>query len=532
MLDQALNAGAPGHTTENFMTTILDCQSLERRRLLRKALGATASLTVGPLLTACSDPTPDPNPTPPTLTGSTPAANATGVSRTAVIEIEFSEPVTVADGALTLSGPRGSVAAAVVVNGMRATFTPTRRLGFGERYTVALGSGVSDRAGNALAATSLSFTTQPRNTAIALGGIVMDSYVRRRWSNPASSPWNPMPQLVDNGFEWLRVAVTTQSLPELRGTAAWHTLPWRNQYWSSLEVSGALLREGADLGMRLHAVLFLSHQAAHWGLQTLPPAWVGLSPDDLAQRVEAHGREVALYYQSLGLDIEVFELGNEIDAGVLGLLLWDTVPVPPGIDALNDPVWMRENLWARAAPLLQAAARGVKSVYPAARIMLHVSGFGYSRDDLAASAFFESMQALGVPFDLAGLSFPYMMYEQGLPQPFFNAPSFNAALDRIAALGRPIQIVEFGYNAKPQGTVAVPSPAYPYTPQGQADFIRDFALAVRGRVQSLIAFYPDWHDGQDPAAPELEGLGLFSAPGVPRPALEVFNAIAEGRLLA
>ena len=502
-----------------------------RRRLLRVALSATAGLATGPLLIACGDPYVEVDPDPPRVSGGSPAAGASGVPRTAVIELEFSEPITVADGAIVLSGARGVVTTTVVVSGNRVTLTPSRPLGFGQTYNVSLGSGVRDRQGNVMAATSRSFTTQPRNPAIALGGIVMDSYVRRRWSNPASQPWNPLPQLVDKGFEWLRVAVTTQSLPELRSTTDWHTLPWRNEYWSSLEVSGALLREGADLGMRLHAVLFLSHEAAHWGLQTLPPAWLGLSPADLAQRVEQHGRDVALHYQSLGLNIEVFELGNEIDAGVLGLLLWDTVPVPPGIDALNDPVWMRENLWARAAPLLQAAARGVKSVYPAAKIMLHVSGFGYSRDERAASAFFESMQALGVPFDLAGLSFPYMMFEQGLPQPFFNAPAFTAALDRIAALGRPIQIVEFGYNAKPEGTVVVPAPAYPYTPQGQADFIRDFAQAVLGRVQSLIAFYPDWHDGQDAAAPALEGLGLFSAPGVPRPALEVFNAIAEGRLL-
>jgi hypothetical protein len=46
-----------------------------------------------------------------------------------------------------------------------------------------------------------------------------------------------------------------------------------------------------------------------------------------------------------------------------------------------------------------------------------------------------------------------------------------------------------------------------------------------------VSARPDWHDGQDPAAPELEALRLFSAPGVPRPALSVFEDIAEGRLL-
>jgi arabinogalactan endo-1,4-beta-galactosidase len=466
--------------------------------------------------------------------GASPANGAASAARNTVVELRFSKPVAVPAGAITLVGPRGLVSASVVPNSTPVAtavrIKPDSPLGFGETYTVKARRTVSDTVGNFLAANSSSFTVKQRNPALALGGIVMDNYVRRRWTPESNNPWNALPSLVDNGMGWLRAAVTTHTWPELRSNAQWHTLHWRNEYWSCREVTGALMREAADLGMRLHAVLFLSDDAAHWGKQRLPPAWAGLSTAALAVKVEQHGREVASYYQSLGLNIEVFEIGNEIDAGAFGLLLWDTVPVPAGIDALNDPAWMRQNLWTRVAPLLQAAMRGVKSVYPAAKVMLHIAGFGYSRNSLAASAFFESMEALGVPFDLAGLSFPYMMFDQGLPQPFFKAAEFLAALDRISLLGRPIQLVEVGYNAKPQGTRVV-NPPYPYTPQGQADFFRDLAHAVLGRVQSLFAFYPDWHDGMDANAPELEGLGLFSAPGVPRPALGVFNAIAERQLL-
>ena len=512
-----------------------------RRRLLHAALGLAGAGTL-PLLAACGgdsgggDSAPPESPIDqdaPTLTRSTPALGATGVSRSEPMALHFSEVVQVPDGAIGLSGPRGRVAAALSLQhsdgATVATLSPARPLGFGEAYTLSVSSAVRDATGNALAATQLGFTTLPRSTALQLGGIVVDGYVRRRWSSDPAA-FNALPVLVDHGLEWLRVGVTTISRPELRSTTHWASLGWQDGYWSCLEMAGALMREAADLGMRLNAVLYLSDTAAHWGKQSRPPEWQGLDDAALAAAVQAHGRATALYFQSLGLDIEVFEIGNEIDAGAFGWLLWDTVPVPAGIDPLNDPAWMRANLWSRVAPLLQAAIRGVRSVYPASQICLHVAGFGYSRDELAASAFFDSMAALGVPFDIAGLSFPYMMFDQGLPQPFFRAPGFVGALDRIAAHGRPIHIVEMGYNAKPEGT-AIAHPAYPYTPQGQADFIRDLALAIRGRVQRLIAFYPDWYDGFAPDSPELEGLGMFSAPGVPRPALAVFNAIAEGRLL-
>ena len=260
-----------------------------------------------------------------------------------------------------------------------------------------------------------------------------------------------------------------------------------------------------------------------------PPEWAGLSEADVAVRVEQHVTNVASYYKSLGLSIEVFEIGNEIDFGVCGIELGTTVPVPPGIDPVNDPTWMRDNVWVLGAPILKAAIRGVQSVYPAAKILLHVSGFGYSNGNIAASGFFQSMLDLSVPFDIAGLSFPYQFGGPVVTQPYFANADFLATLDQIAALGRPLQIV--AYPADPAGTTTTPAAAYPFTPDGQAAFIRDFAVAVRNRVQALHYFYPDWYEGFDASAPNLEGGGLFSAAATPRPGLEIFNAISERRLL-
>lgn len=467
----------------------------------------------------------------PILLALSPEPDEANVSRDKIVELHFSEPVSASSASVTLVGPREPVTASVNVAGSTVSLTPARRLAFGARYNLSVSTAVRDSAGNPFAGISSSFTTLPRNPAMALGGMVMDTYVRRRWADPLSQPWNVLPHLVDNGFEWLRVAVTTQKHAQLRATSAWHTIPWQPGFWSSLEVSGALLREGADLGMRLQAILFLSHEAAHAGRQARPPEWAGLSEADVALRIEQHAAEVAAYYHSLGLQIEVFEIGNEIDFGVCGIRLGDTVTVPPGVDPVNDPVWMRDHVWSLGAPLLEAAIRGVRSVYPAAKIMLHVAGFGYSNNNIAATGFFQSMVDLNVPFDLAGLSYPYMHGGPEVPQPYFAQPVFLSALESIATHGRPMQIVEFAYPANASGITHTPASAYPYTPAGQADFIRDFATAVRGRVQSLMYFYPDWYEGFDPAAPALQGGGLFSAAGIARPGLEVFNAIAERRLL-
>ncbi len=101
-----------------------------------------------------------PDTTPPTVTGSAPAANATGISTSTNVAATFSEPVTgVSAGTFTLAGPSGPVAAVVALNGNTATLTPTSPLQPGALYTANLLAGIADTAGNPLAPLSWSFTT-------------------------------------------------------------------------------------------------------------------------------------------------------------------------------------------------------------------------------------------------------------------------------------------------------------------------------------------------------------------------------------
>jgi hypothetical protein len=72
----------------------------------------------------------------------------------------FSEPVTAATIAMTLTGPAGAVAGSVAYNATSrtATLTPSAALAAATAYTAAV-SGAADAAGNVMAPMSWSFTT-------------------------------------------------------------------------------------------------------------------------------------------------------------------------------------------------------------------------------------------------------------------------------------------------------------------------------------------------------------------------------------
>jgi hypothetical protein len=106
--------------------------------------------------------------TPPTVTSTTPAGNATGVATTATVNATFSEaldPTTVTATTFKLANGATAVTATVAYNGSTntATLTPSAALAASTTYTATLtggSSGIKDVAGNALAANfTWSFTT-------------------------------------------------------------------------------------------------------------------------------------------------------------------------------------------------------------------------------------------------------------------------------------------------------------------------------------------------------------------------------------
>ncbi|NVN89678.1 MAG: Ig-like domain-containing protein [Desulfuromonadales bacterium] len=108
-----------------------------------------------------------PDATAPTITGRTPASNASGVTVSTAITITLSEPVSDASAlsAITLTGPGGSTAGQVTRGPLSVTFTPSSPLATGTVYTVSV-AGLKDLSGNTMAGpVSWTFATAPQPTS-------------------------------------------------------------------------------------------------------------------------------------------------------------------------------------------------------------------------------------------------------------------------------------------------------------------------------------------------------------------------------
>ncbi len=99
--------------------------------------------------------------TAPTVGSRGPAAGTTIAPVSSVITAGFSEAVQPTTVVLGVSGPSGPIAGAVSYDAASttSTFTPAAPLAYGTTYTVAV-SGAKDAAGNTMAPTSWSFTTE------------------------------------------------------------------------------------------------------------------------------------------------------------------------------------------------------------------------------------------------------------------------------------------------------------------------------------------------------------------------------------
>jgi len=98
--------------------------------------------------------------TPPTVTGTSPAAGATGVPTTTTVSATFSEAVQAGTPAIAVTTGAGAVAGATAYDAATrtVTFTPASALAASTAYTATV-SGARDTAGNTMTAFPWSFTT-------------------------------------------------------------------------------------------------------------------------------------------------------------------------------------------------------------------------------------------------------------------------------------------------------------------------------------------------------------------------------------
>ncbi len=279
---------------------------------------------------------------------------------------------------------------------------------------------------------------------------------------------------------------------------------------SKLDYVTELAKRAAQIGLKPYLILFLSDDWADVNKQPAPAEWADLTLEGRAQAIHQYANETAEHFIQQGIQMDFYEIGNEIDYGIAGVFA--------NTKHSRDPNNLRQSIWSDEAFLIKAAIEGVRNADPEAKILLHIAT-SWSPD--FASAFFQAMTDFGVDYDYAGLSY--------YPSAFgpLTAIQFCVTLDRLSTeIGKPIIIAETAYPAEPPKGGLFHDwrrsiYGYPLTPEGQAWWLMDFLEAMRGRgdVLGVYIFSPDfWFSG------ELWGpFALFDSDGRARPGVASLN---------
>jgi arabinogalactan endo-1,4-beta-galactosidase len=264
------------------------------------------------------------------------------------------------------------------------------------------------------------------------------------------------------------------------------------------------------------AFLLDIHYSDRWAdpsHQDTPRAWRDLDFDALERKVNEYTGSVLKDLADNGVAPEMVQVGNEIASG----MLW-----PQGrIGGSKSPA-EEQAQWARLARLINAGSRAVRDAStPQRRIRVVVHIHGGGRAGLP-KWFLGKLHANPVDYDILALSF-YPAWEDSL-----DALKQNMR-DVVTDWGKDVLIAETSYAWKEMGGIKNRAlMTWPMTPDGQAQFVRDLATAIKAVPSNkgigFVWWYPEaipvkslhiWRNGAE---------GLFDEQGRPLPALKEFSA--------
>ena len=294
---------------------------------------------------------------------------------------------------------------------------------------------------------------------------------------------DPLDAFRANGVEWMRIRVwndprSEAGEPYLAGTC-------------DMDHYIRLAKLAKAKGYKLMLDFHYSDFWADPGKQMIPKAWQGMDADTMAEALYAFTRDCLLAAVDADVAPEMIQVGNEITNG----MLWP-------VGKLELPDGARGN-YVNFCKLVAAGCRACREVLPQAKIVLHLER---SNDKAVYQEFFTEMEKAGIDYDVIGAS--YYPYWHGTFEELFEN------LNACRRFGREIMVVELGYgftteayclDGQAQRLVIDPERAYvpgvtekyPMTPEGQADYIRDFLVLCRQQgIDGVFYWEPLWIPGE------------------------------------
>ena len=260
--------------------------------------------------------------------------------------------------------------------------------------------------------------------------------------------------LADNGINYIRVRV-------------WND-PW-DADGNGFGGGNCDIANAVEIGKRATAagqkLLVDFHYSDFWadpGKQMVPRAWKGMEIEEKTEAVYEYTRDCLMRLKEAGVDVGMVQTGNETNGSLCG-----------------------ETIWFNIQYLMQAGARATREVYPDALVALH-----FANPEKAGSyaTYAKKMDYYKVDYDVFATS--YYPYWHG------TLDNLSAVLTEIAdTYGKKVMVMETSYawtdadsdfsaNTISGGSGIIKD--YPFSPQGQANCIRNITDTVVNRMPAGI----------------------------------------------
>ena len=213
-------------------------------------------------------------------------------------------------------------------------------------------------------------------------------------------------------------------------------------------------KRAAAAGQKLLVDFHYSDFWADPGKQMVPRAWQDMKIEEKTEAVYAYTRDCLLQLKEAGVDVCMVQTGNETNGTMCG-----------------------EKTWFNIQYLMQAGAKATREVYPEALVALH---FANPENAESYKTYAKKMDYYQVDYDVFATS--YYPYWHG------TLDNLSAVLTDIAdTYGKKVMVMETSYawteedsdfsgNTIGGGGGIIKD--YPFTPQGQANCIRNITDTV------------------------------------------------------
>lgn len=179
-------------------------------------------------------------------------------------------------------------------------------------------------------------------------------------------------------------------------------------------------KRAAAQGMRIMIDFHYSDTWADPAHQTKPAAWSNHTTSQLITDVYSHTQGILNYLKSNGITVTWVQVGNEINSG----MLWPTGQTPN---------------FSTLAQLINSGYNATKSVYPGAKVIVHLAN-GYNDSDFRW--FFDNLKSAGGKWDVVGMSH----YPTSSNWTTLNSEAATTMKDMVSRYGSDVVVSETGMD--------------------------------------------------------------------------------------